>query len=203
MKGLLIVLSAPSGAGKTTVRDALLEKEKKLKKAITTTTRPPRPGEEDGVDYFFLPEDEFRARVEEGGFLEHAVIYGNFYGSGRDYIESELGDGYDIILVVDAQGARSIRKSEIEAVYVYLLPPSLEELKVRLENRQTDTPEVIEKRFAQARKEIAYLREYDYCVVNDDLDQAVEDIRAIIRAEKCRVKRNLGIGERVSGARSA
>lgn len=199
MKGLLVILSAPSGAGKTTVRDLLMEKEKNLKKAITTTTRPPRPGEKDGVDYFFLSEEEFKKGIREGRFLEHAVIYGNYYGSGRDYIESELDSGYDVILVVDAQGAISIKESRIEAVYVYLLPPSLEELRRRLESRKTDDPEVIEKRFAQASREMAYLKEYDYCVVNDDLEEAVADIRAIIRAEKCRVARQPEIAEKIPG----
>ncbi|MFH1038284.1 MAG: guanylate kinase [PVC group bacterium] len=188
MSGLLFILSAPSGAGKTTVCDALLEKTDNLKKAITSTTRPPRPGEEDGVDYFFLSKDQFRKRIAERRFLEHAVIYDNYYGSGRDYIESQLEAGYDVILVVDAQGARSIRKTGIAAVYIFLLPPSLEELRARLIGRQSDSPEVIEKRFSRAREELGSYAEYDYCVINDDLGAAVADIQAVMRAERCRVR---------------
>ncbi len=198
-EGLLLILSAPSGTGKTTVRNALLEETDDLRKAITTTTRPPRPGEVDGEDYFFLSEDEFKKRLEEERFLEHAVIYGNYYGSGRDYIEGELAAGRDVILVVDAQGARAIQETDLPVVFIYLLPPSLRELRRRLEGRKTDSAEVIEKRFAQAQKEIAYLKEYDYCLICDDVDVTVADIKAIIRAEKCRVERNPDIREMIAG----
>ncbi len=188
MKGLLYILSAPSGAGKTTVCDALLEKTENLKKAITTTTRPPRPGEEDGVDYFFLSQEEFKKKIAEGIFLEHAIIYDNYYGSGRDYIESQLEKGYDVILVVDVQGARSIKKSGIDAVYIFLLPPSLGELRKRLVGRQSDSPEVIEKRFSRARAEISCYSEYDYCIITDGVAAAVTDVQAVMRAERCRVQ---------------
>ena len=188
MKGLLFILSAPSGAGKTTVCEALLGRTGRLKKAITSTTRPPRPGETDGVDYFFLSEEEFQKKLSRGRFLEHALVYDYYYGSGRDYIETQLEAGYDVILVVDVQGARSIRELGVEAVFIYLLPPSLSELQKRLEGRKTDSPEVIEKRFDRARDEISRYPEYDYCVINDDLETAVEDLLAVIRAERCRVK---------------
>ncbi len=188
MKGLLFIISAPSGAGKTTVCEALLERTDRVKRAITTTTRPPRPGEKDGVDYFFLNEEEFREKLDRGRFLEHARIYDYYYGSGRDYIESQLEAGYDVVLVVDVQGARSIRQLGVEAVYVYLLPPSLSELRKRLEGRKTDSAEVIEKRFSRAREEIERFRDYDYCVINDDLPTAVADLEAVIRAEKCRTR---------------
>jgi guanylate kinase len=200
MKGLLFVISAPSGAGKTTVCEALVKKTDRVRKAITTTTRPPRPGETDGVDYFFLREEEFKEKLARGGFLEHARIYDYYYGSGRDYIEKQLAAGYDVILVIDAQGARSIRELEIEAVYVYLLPPSLSALRQRLEGRKTDRPEVIEKRFARAREEISSFRDYDYCVINDDLDTAVEDLEAVIRAERCRAKYYPRIVEKIIGS---
>jgi len=198
-KGILLILSAPSGTGKTTVRDALLEELPGLRKAITTTTRPSRPGEIDGKDYFFLGVDEFKKKLEEGRFLEHAVIYGNYYGSGKDYIESELSAGRDVILVVDAQGARSIKMTDISAVFIYLLPPSLKELRRRLEGRKTDSADVIEKRFSQAQKEMAYMDEYDYCIICRDVEGTVEDIKAIIRAEKCRVERNPEIIKTIEG----
>ncbi len=188
MKGLLFILSAPSGAGKTTVCEALIEKTDRVKKAITTTTRPPRPGEKDGVDYFFLSQEEFKAKLARGRFFEHALVYDYYYGSGRDYVETQLEAGYDVILVVDVQGARSIRELGVEAAFVYLLPPSMSELRRRLEGRKTDSPGVIEKRFARARDELDRYRDYDYCVINDDLETAVADLEAVIRAERCRVK---------------
>ncbi len=188
MKGLLFILSAPSGAGKTTVCEALVGKTDRVKKAITTTTRPPRPGEEDGVDYFFLTEEEFKEKLARGRFFEHALVYDYYYGSGRDYVETQLEAGYDVILVVDVQGACSIRELGVEAAFVYLLPPSMSELRRRLEGRKTDDPEVIEKRFSRARDELDRYRDYDYCVINDDLETAVADLEAVIRAERCRVK---------------
>lgn len=188
MKGLLFVLSAPSGAGKTTVCEALVARTDRVKQAITTTTRPPRAGEADGVDYFFLTEEAFKEKLKRGRFFEHALVYDYYYGSGRDYVETQLEAGYDVILVVDVQGAHSIRKLGVEATFVYLLPPSLSELRHRLEGRKTDRPEVIEKRFARAREELDHYRDYDYCVINDDLETAVADLDAVIRAERCRVK---------------
>jgi guanylate kinase len=197
MKGRLFILSAPSGAGKTTVCEALLEKTDRVKKAITTTTRPPRPGEKNGVDYFFLTEEEFKEKLDRGRFFEHALVYDYYYGSGRDYVESQLEAGYDVILVVDVQGARSIRELGVEAVFVYLLPPSLSELRRRLEGRKTDAPEVIEKRFARARDELDRYRDYDYCVINDELETAVADLEAVIRAERCRAKNYPRIVEKI------
>ncbi|MDP8236181.1 MAG: guanylate kinase [Candidatus Erginobacter occultus] len=197
MKGRLFILSAPSGAGKTTVCEALLEKTDRAKKAITTTTRPPRPGEKNGVDYFFLTEEEFKEKLAQGRFFEHALVYDYYYGSGRDYVESQLEAGYDMILVVDVQGARSIRELGVEAVFVYLLPPSLSELRRRLEGRKTDAPEVIEKRFTRARDELDRYRDYDYCVINDELETAVADLESVIRAERCRVKNYPRIVEKI------
>jgi guanylate kinase len=187
MTGHLFILSAPSGAGKTTVCEALLADLPDLRRAITTTTRPPRPGEVNGVDYFFLAREEFQEKLKAGRFLEHAVIYDNYYGSGRDYIEAELDAGRDVILVVDVQGAQSIQETGVRAVYIFLLPPSLDVLKARLVDRNTDSSEVIAKRSAQAIEEISRYKGYDYCVINDDLSVAVADIKAIIRAEKNRV----------------
>ena len=187
MNGHLFILSAPSGAGKTTVCEALLKELPDLRRAVTTTTRPPRSGEENGVDYFFLTREEFQEKLKSGRFLESAVIYDNYYGSGRDYIEEELDAGRDVILVVDVQGAQSIQETGVRAIYIFLLPPSLDVLKARLVDRKTDSPEVIMKRSAQAREEISRYKSYDYCVINDDLTVAVADIKSIIRAEKCRV----------------
>jgi len=188
MKGLLFILSAPSGAGKTTVCEALVGKTDRVKKAVTTTTRPPRPGEKHGVDYFFLSEEEFKEKLARGRFFEHALVYDHYYGSGRDYVETQLEAGYDVILVIDVQGARSIRDLGVEAVFVYLLPPSLSELRRRLEGRKTDTPGVIEKRLSRAREEISRFIDYDYCLINDDLATVVADLESVIRAEHCRAK---------------
>jgi len=187
MNGHFFILSAPSGAGKTTVCEALLKELPDLRRAVTTTTRPPRPGEVNGVDYFFLSREEFQEKLKAGRFLESAVIYDNYYGSGRDYIEEELDAGRDVILVVDVQGAQSIQETGVRAIYIFLLPPSLDVLKARLVDRKTDSPEVVMKRSAQAREEISRYKSYDYCVINDDLPVAVADIKSIIRAEKCRV----------------
>jgi guanylate kinase len=197
MKGILFIVTAPSGAGKSTICDAVLAEMERLKYSISATTRAPRKGEEDGRDYYFLSREKFEGMLAAGKFLEHARVYDYYYGTPREYIEKELEAGSDLILDIDLQGARSVRARNYPAVYIYILPPSLEVLRQRLEGRQTDSPEVIEKRFAQAAREMVGAVEYDYCIVNDDLTTAVEEMKSIIRAERCRVSRRPGLVEKI------
>ena len=193
MKGILFVVTAPSGAGKTTICDAVLAEDDKLKYSVSATTRPPRTGEVNGRDYFFLTNEEFEKGIEEKRFLEYAKVYDYYYGTPREYIEAEMEEGRSIILDIDVQGALLVKKLNYPAVYIYILPPSLEVLRARLEGRGTDSPEVIEKRFSQAKEEMEYLEEYDYCIINDDLETAISDLKAVIRAEKRRVARQLDV----------
>jgi len=198
LKGALYIVTAPSGAGKTTICDAVLNDVDYLEYSVSSTTRPPREGEVDGRDYIFLSRDEFVSRRDRGLFLEHAEVYGNFYGTPRDYIESQLERGKDIILDLDVQGALSIKALGYPAIFIYILPPSLSELRRRLEGRGTDSPEVIARRFDQARQELEFVPEYDYCIVNDELATAIEDMKAVIRGERCRVGRQPGLVERIA-----
>ena len=200
MKGVLFVVTAPSGAGKTTILDAVLKEIDNLKYSISATTRDPRPGEVDGEDYFFLSRAEFEEKQKEGKFLECAQVYDYYYGTPLDYIESELNEGRDIILDIDVQGALSIKSQQFPAVYIYILPPSLAILRSRLEGRKTDKKEVIEKRLAQAKKEMSYLNEYDYSVINYHLPTAIEEVKSIIRAERCRITRQPGILQKIIGS---
>ena len=202
MKGILFVVTAPSGAGKSTICDAVLGEMDRLKYSVSATTRALRKGEVDGRDYYFLSREKFEEMIEEKKFLEYARVYDYYYGTPEDYLQKELGSGFDLILDIDLQGARSIRARNYPAVYIYILPPSLQVLRQRLEGRQTDAPEVIEKRFAQAAREITAAVEYDYCIVNDDLSRAVEEMKSIVRAERCRVSRRPGIVEKVLQERS-
>lgn len=190
MKGALYIVTAPSGAGKTTICDAVLERVGTLKYSVSATTRPPRKGETDGEDYIFLSRERFQERVAADGFLEHAEVYGNLYGTPKDYIAKQLEAGNDIILDIDVQGALAVKAMGYPAIFIYILPPSLEELRNRLENRGTDSPEVIRRRSELVRSELEYLPEYDYCIVNDDLETAIGDMMAIIRGERCRVTRH-------------
>jgi len=190
MKGTLFVVTAPSGAGKTSICDAVLKTVPKLKYSVSATTRPPRKGEVNGEDYFFLSREEFEKGIKEGKFLEHARVYDNYYGTPRAYIEKEMNSGFDIIMDIDAQGALSIKALKYPAVFVYILPPSLLALRQRLEGRGTDAREVIEKRLDQAEKEIGYLPEYDYVIVNDKLPVAIAEMESLFRAERCRVGRH-------------
>ncbi|HOO76297.1 MAG TPA: guanylate kinase [bacterium] len=198
MKGELYIVTAPSGAGKTTICDAVLELEERLKYSVSATTREPRRGEIDGRDYFFISREEFEKRRDRGELLEHAEVYGNYYGTPKEYIEKELAEGNDIILDIDVQGALSVKNMGYPATYIYILPPSLRELRKRLEGRGTDSPEVIRKRSEQARRELDFLPEYDFCIVNDDLQTAIEDMKAIIRGERCRVDRHPGIVDAIA-----
>ena len=191
MRGLLIVVSGASGTGKGTVCKKILEDMPEVAYSISATTRAPRPGEIDGREYYFISRDEFKAWIADGKFLEYAEVYGNFYGTPLNKIEERLNRGEDILLEIDVQGALNVKRKMPEGIYIFLLPPSLEELRRRIEGRGTETPESLKRRLANAVAEIQIGREYDYAVVNDSVDNAAAQIKAILAAERCKVARNL------------
>ena len=188
-KGLLLVVSGPSGAGKGTICKALLNKNDKIKLSVSATTRKPRNGEVHGVNYFFLEKEEFTTMIENGEFLEYAQIYDNFYGTPKSAIIECLEKGQDVILEIEMQGAKQIKEVYPEGVFIYVLPPSLEELKSRIVGRGTETQEEIEKRFSCAFEEINQIVNYDYFIVNEDIEKSVNDVEAIIASEKNKVIR--------------
>lgn len=195
--GLLIILSSPSGAGKSTLARRLMEWDPVLKFSVSATTRPPRPGEVEGQHYYFRSTDQFREMVENGQMLEHAEVFGNRYGTPRDPVEQAMLAGRDTIFDVDWQGGQQIRASVLggHVVSIFILPPSLAELERRLISRGQDTPEVIRGRMEKSRAEISHWAEYDYVLVNDDLDATEQALRAILTAERQRRERQTGLGE--------
>ena len=188
-RGVLIVISGPSGAGKGTICKALLEKHKDLYISVSATTRSPRNGEVDGVNYYFLTREQFNTKVSENGFLEYAEVYGNFYGTPKANVEKMLEDGKDVILEIDIQGALQVKENFSEGVFIFILPPSMEELKQRIIKRGSETKESLMTRFKSAYQEINYISKYNYAVVNDTVEVAASKVEAIIAAEKCRVDR--------------
>ena len=190
MRGLLIVVSGASGTGKGTVCKKLLSKLPNVHYSISATTRKPRQGEVDGREYYFISEDDFKQWIADGKFLEFAEVYGNFYGTPLTKIEERLNRGEDVLLEIDVQGALNVKRKCPDGVYIFLLPPSLDELKRRIEGRGSETPESLKRRLQNAVAEIQIGREYDYAVVNDSVDEAAAQIEAILVAERCRVERN-------------
>ena len=191
-RGLLIVLSGPSGVGKGTVRAAIFSKEEqKFVYSISATTRLPRTGETDGVDYFFKTREEFEQMSQNKQLLEYAEYVGNYYGTPLEYVENTLATGKDVFLEIDVQGAIQVRELMPEGVFIFLTPPDLNELESRIVNRGTDSDEVIAKRMKTAREELELMKYYDYSVVNDTVDNAVQKIEAIIQTEHLRIVRNL------------
>lgn len=188
-KGVLLVISGPSGAGKGTICKALLEKHKDIYLSVSATTREPRVGEVEGVNYFFTTKEQFLQKVEEGDFLEYAEVYGNYYGTPKSSVQKMLNEGRDVILEIDIQGALKVKENCEEGIFIFILPPSMEELKQRIIKRGSETPESLMRRFKSAYKEINYISKYNYAVVNDEIDTAVSKLEAIITAEKCRVDR--------------
>lgn len=188
-KGFLMVLSGPSGSGKGTVSTALMKKNKEIVFSTSVTTRTPRPGEVNGENYFFVSVDEFENMVQNDGLLEYAFVHTNYYGTPKEFVFNEIEKGEIVLLEIDVQGALQIKKRYKEAVFIFLLPPSMSELKQRLINRDTETEEEINTRFSNAYKELDFVGEYDFFVVNNTVDQAVQDIEHIIAAEKLRTKR--------------
>jgi guanylate kinase len=193
-RGLMLVLSSPSGAGKTTISRALLAEGTGLSLSVSATTRPPRPGEREGVDYRFVTADRFAAMVADGAFLEWAEVFGNRYGTPRAPVEAALAQGQDVLFDIDWQGTQQLKaRAREDVVSVFILPPSLAVLRHRLESRAQDVPQVIAARMARAEAEISHWAEYDYVLVNDDLDQCLADVRTILRAERLRRDRQRGL----------
>ena len=184
--GTLFVVAAPSGAGKSTLVNALLERERAISLSVSHTTRPPRVGEQYGRHYYFVDRAEFEREIDEGVFLEHAEVHGNLYGTSRTTVQDLLGQGRDVLLEIDWQGAEQIRRSKPDCVSVFILPPSRAELERRLRGRGSDAPDVIERRLHNSRGEIAHAHEFDYIVVNDVFEQALGDLQAIVRAVRLR-----------------
>jgi len=186
-KGNLIIVSGPSGAGKSALASAALANLPGLSFSVSYTTRPPRGNERDGVEYYFVTKAEFETLVHTGSLLEWAEVYGNYYGTSRQFIDERLGRGEDVLLDVDVQGARSIRGKRPDAVSIFIMPPSYQVLRLRLENRRLDKDYIIEQRLKIARREIAQYRDYDFLIVNEDFDTAVEELKAIILGSRCRM----------------
>ena len=190
-RGLLIVVSGPSGAGKVTICENLLRTKEYIHPSVSTTTRKPRTGEVPGVDYNYISKEEFEKKIENDDFLEYAQVYDNYYGTPREFVIEKLAKGEDVLLEIDIQGALQVRNKFPEGVFVFILPPSMKELKNRIINRGSETKESLEKRFTSAFKEIKFLKKYDYFIVNDKVKKATDTLVSIIEAEKSRVVENV------------
>ena len=188
-KGLLIVVSGPSGAGKGTICKRILGENQDIQLSISATTRPPRKGEVDGKNYYFITKESFEEMIKGDTLLEYAHVYDNYYGTPDKYVIENLQNGKDVLLEIDIVGALKVKAKFKEAILIFILPPSLEELKNRIIGRGTETQKDIQKRYGSAVEEIEQVIKYDYAVVNDDVQRATDDIIAIIRAEKCKVAR--------------
>jgi guanylate kinase len=196
-RGLLFIVSAPSGAGKTTIVERLVEQTPQLKMSRSYTSRRPREGETDGVDYNFVTRERFEGMIAAGAFLEHADVFGNLYGTGRADTDRLLAGGDDVVLVIDVQGARQIRKRGVPTTTVFVMPPSLEILEHRLRGRSKDSEAAVQRRLQVAREEVAAFSEYDYVVINDELTAAVDRLRGIVVAERARLHRIRGEAENI------
>ncbi len=196
-RGILFVVSGPSGAGKGTICKALVDNNPNVFLSVSATTRKPRPHEQEGVHYYFIEEAEFMQRIKDGGMLEHAVFCGNYYGTPKHKVDQMLDAGRDVVLEIEVQGAMKVRSKYPEGVYIFVLPPSMHELKNRIMGRGTEPPEVIDERLKTAAWEYGHITKYNYILLNDSIDKAVERFRAIIKAEGCRVERNTEFIEEV------
>jgi guanylate kinase len=195
--GNLIVISAPSGSGKTSLANRALEEIPKLKFSVSHTTRKPRPGERDQVEYFFVSEKEFEEMIGQGTFLEHARVYGNYYGTSRAFVDEQLSVGYDVLLDLDVQGAAQVKKSYPEAILVFVFPPSLEVLKTRLKNRGLDDPSIIDKRLRIAKKEIQRYTEYQYVIINREIEESLVELKSIIQVADCRLEKRKDLAAQI------
>jgi len=201
-RGLMLVLSSPSGAGKTTISREILARDPNLAMSVSATTRPKRPGEVEGRDYLFVGEEEFRLMVNRRELLEHATVFGHLYGTPREPVEEALAAGRDVLFDIDWQGTQQLREAAREdLVSVFILPPSTPELERRLKSRAQDSAEVVAQRMARAADEMSHWPEYDYIVVNREIAASVAEVEAILTAERLRRDRQIGLGEFVRGLR--
>jgi guanylate kinase len=193
-RGLMLVLSSPSGAGKTTISRMLLEDDDNISLSVSVTTRPMRPGEVDGVDYFFIDPDEFGLMLNRQELLEHAKVFDHYYGTPKGAVEEALSGGKDVLFDIDWQGEQQLKQAALtDLASVFILPPSTEELARRLQNRASDPPDVVAARMAKAPDEISHWPEYDYIIVNYDIDDSVAKVRAILAAERLKRERQVGL----------
>jgi guanylate kinase len=203
-KGLLLVISGPAGVGKGTINLSLISRNNDIRMSVSATTRAPRPGEIDGVHYFFQSEEEFQNMINKGAFLEYMRVFNtHYYGTPKSFVEQELEEGRSVILEIDVQGAMRVKAAYSDAVLIFIAPPSMSELKSRLIHRGTESSEAIDRRFETAYEEMQYVNRYDYVVVNDILDLAIARTEHIIAAERCKVSRNGELIEKLQGGRSA
>lgn len=201
-RGLMLVLSSPSGAGKSTISRTILAEDPHIDMSISVTTRPRRPGEVDGKDYYFIGRTEFDLMVNRGELLEHAKVFDNYYGTPRKPVMDALADGRDVMFDIDWQGTQQLAESaEDDLVRVFILPPSTAELEKRLQRRAQDPPEVVSRRMAKAADEMSHYFEYDWVIVNRDLDRSVAEVRSILTSERLRRKRQVGLGDFVKSLR--
>ncbi len=191
MKGNVIIVSAPSGAGKTSLVGKLIENDPATRKSVSYTTRQRRPGEQDGSDYHFVSAEAFQVMLEAGEFLESAQVHGNMYGTNQKWLEAQRLQGYDIVLEIDWQGAKQVRSLMPEATGIFVLPPSVDALRGRLTKRGQDSDDVIARRLAAARGEVSHVHEFDYVIINDDFDTAVQDLISIVRSTRLRLAAQL------------
>ena len=194
-RGLMIVLSSPSGAGKSTLTRLLLKENENMAMSVSATTRAPRSGEDDGVDYYFVTKDTFGAMIEDEEFLEHAKVFDNYYGTPREPVDRALDGGKDVVFDIDWQGAQQLTQTATsDLVKIFILPPSKRELESRLHSRAQDSEAVIARRMAKSEAEISHWPEYDYVIVNEDLDTAMQELRGILASERMKRHRQLWLG---------
>ncbi|MCF6274593.1 MAG: guanylate kinase [Robiginitomaculum sp.] len=199
-RGLMVVLSSPSGAGKSTMTRKLLADNTNMTMSVSATTRRPRLGEEEGADYYFIGKTKFSDMIEDGEFLEHAKVFDNYYGTPRALVEAALSDGKDVLFDIDWQGAQQLTQAAgDDLVKIFILPPSKRELETRLHTRAQDSAATIAKRMAKSESEMSHWAEYDYIIVNDDLDVAMEELRTIVAAERMKRRRQMWLGSFVKG----
>lgn len=203
-RGLMLVLSSPSGAGKTTLSRRLLEADSEIDMSVSATTRKPRPGEVEGKDYYFLSTEDFGIMRNRDEFLEHAKVFGNYYGTPKEPVETALAQGRDVLFDIDWQGTQQLDETaQDDLVKVFILPPSAQELERRLEKRAQDPAEVVAERMAKASDEISHYQEYDYIIINESMDKAFAELQAILRAERLKRRRLTGLSNFVKQLREA